>query len=67
MCEEKIRSCFYMSAYLLSYCRKVLDTTVSLIERLLPKRIRAVTARGFELKVALFILAASFNSRQVAT
>ena len=48
--------------YLLSYCRKVIETTGSLIERLLPKHIHAVTARGFELKVALFVLAASFNS-----
>lgn len=48
--------------YLLSYCRKIVETTGSLIERLLPKHIHAVTARGFELKVALFVLAASFNS-----
>lgn len=47
--------------YLLSCCRKVVETTGSLIERLLPKHIHAVTARGFELKVALFVLAASFN------
>ncbi len=32
---------------LLSYCRKVIKTTGSLIERLLPKHIHAVTARGF--------------------
>ena len=49
-------------SYLLSYCRKVVETTGSLIERLLPKHIHAVTARGFELKVALFVLAASLNS-----
>ena len=48
--------------YLLSYCRKVVETTGSLIERLLPKHIHAVTVRGFELKIALFVLAASFNS-----
>lgn len=53
--------------YLLSCCRKVVETTGSLIERLLPKHIHAVTARGFELKIALFVLAASFNSFQVAT
>lgn len=46
--------------YLLAYCRKVVETTGSLIERLLPKHIHAVTARGFELKLALFVLAASF-------
>jgi hypothetical protein len=48
--------------YLLAYSRRVVETTGSLIERLLPKHIHAVTARGFELKVALFVLAASFNS-----
>ena len=47
--------------YLLSYSRKIVETAGSLIERLLPKHIHAVTARGFELKVALFVLAASFN------
>lgn len=48
--------------YLLSCCRKIIETTGSLIERLLPKHIHAVTARGFELKVALFVIAASFNA-----
>ena len=48
--------------YLLSYCRKIIETTGSLIERLLPKHIHAVTARGFELKVALFVIAASFKA-----
>jgi hypothetical protein len=37
----------------------MVETTGSLLERLLPKSIHAVTARGFELKVALFVLAAS--------
>jgi len=32
-----------------------------LMERLLPKSIHAVTARGFELKVALLVLACSLN------
>jgi len=32
-----------------------------LIECLLPKHIHAVTARGFEIKVALFVLACSIN------
>jgi len=41
--------------------RKIVETTGSLIERLLPKSIHAVTARGFELKVALFVLASSIN------
>ena len=47
--------------YLLACYRKVIETTGSMIERLLPKHIHAVTARGFELKVAIFVLATSFN------
>lgn len=41
--------------------RKMIETTGSLIERLLPKSIHAVTSEGFELKLCLFILAMSFN------
>ena len=41
--------------------RKIVETTGSLMERLLPKSIHAVTARGFELKLALLILACSLN------
>jgi hypothetical protein len=41
--------------------RKIVETTGSLIERLLPKSIHAVTAKGFELKVMLFVLASSIN------
>jgi len=47
--------------YLMASYRKLIETTGSLIERLLPKHIHAVTAQGFELKVALFVLACSFN------
>lgn len=44
--------------YLMSSYRKMVETTTgSMIARLLPKHIRAVTARGFEIKVALFVLA----------
>jgi hypothetical protein len=39
----------------------MVETTGSLIERLLPKHIHAVTPRGFEIKVALFALACSLN------
>jgi hypothetical protein len=41
--------------------RKRIETVGSLIERVLPKTIHAVTAEGFELKVFLFVLAHSFN------
>ena len=41
--------------------RKAIETTGSLIERLLPKHIHSVTATGFELKVGLFVLACSLN------
>jgi hypothetical protein len=47
--------------YLRSSYRKLIETTGSLIEQLLPKHIHAVTARGFELKVSLFVLACSIN------
>ncbi len=42
--------------------RKLVETAASNVERLLPKHIHAVTSQGFELKVVLFILAASFLS-----
>ncbi len=48
-------------AYLQARGRKIVETTGSLIERLLPKSIHAVTARGFELKVMLFVLACSVS------
>lgn len=45
----------------MSTVRQAVETTGSLIERLLPKSIHTVTATGFELKMGLFILAVSFN------
>ena len=45
----------YMT-YFQACVRKIVETTGSLIERLLPKSIHAVTAIGFEIKVALFVL-----------
>jgi hypothetical protein len=47
--------------YLQSTYRKIVETTGSMIERLLPKSIHSVTAQGFELKVGLFVLATSLN------
>jgi hypothetical protein len=47
--------------YLRSSARKAIETTGSLMEQLLPKHIHAVTSQGFELKVALFMLACSIN------
>ena len=47
--------------YLQASYRKMIETTGSLIERLLPKSIHAVTARGFELKIGIFVLACSIN------
>jgi hypothetical protein len=43
------------------YYRKMVETAGSLIERLLPKSIHAVTSEGFELKVALFVMAYSLD------
>jgi hypothetical protein len=45
-----------------SYHRKRVETAGSLIAQLLPKSIHAVTSQGFELKVALFVIASSLNS-----
>jgi hypothetical protein len=39
----------------------MIETVGSLIERMLPKTIHAITAKGFELKVFLFVLAHSLN------
>lgn len=47
--------------YLMATARKAVETTSSLIERLLPKHIHTVTTAGFELKVVLFLLAGSLN------
>jgi hypothetical protein len=43
------------------HARQAVERANSLIARMLPKSIHAVTARGFELKVMLFILAYSIN------
>jgi hypothetical protein len=47
--------------FLQHYFRKMVETSISLVERLLPKHIHATNAAGFELKVILFILALSFD------
>jgi hypothetical protein len=49
------------SSFVQSYYRKRVETAGSLIEQLLPKSIHAVTSQGFELKVALFVVASSLN------
>ena len=48
-------------SYFTASVRKIVETTGSLISQLLPKYIHAVTAKGFELKVGLFVLACSLN------
>lgn len=47
--------------YIQRLYRKMVEVTGSIIERILPKSIHAVTAEGFELKVILFVLACSMN------
>jgi hypothetical protein len=47
--------------YLQQHYRKIVETSASLVERLLPKSIHATNAAGFELKVILFIVAFSFD------
>jgi Transposase DDE domain len=49
------------SAYVQHDYRKRIEPVGSLIERMRPKTIHAVTARGFELKVFLFVLAYSLD------
>ena len=41
--------------------RKIVETTGSSIKRRMPSHIHAVTPAGFELKIALFVLAESFS------
>jgi len=48
-------------SFVQSYHRKRVETAGSLIEQLLPQSIHAVTSQGFELKVALFVIASSLN------
>jgi DDE family transposase len=48
-------------AYVQHYYRKMIETVGSLLERMLPNTIHAVTAEGFALKVFLFVLAHSIN------
>ena len=43
------------------YDRKMVETAGSLIAQLLPKSMHAVTSQGFELLVALFVIASSLN------
>jgi Transposase DDE domain len=48
-------------AFIQHHYRKMIETAGSMIEKMLPKSIHAVTAKGFELKVVLFIVAYSIN------
>lgn len=48
-------------SYVLEHFRKRIETAFSLVERMLPSSIHAVTARGFETKVFLFFLALSLD------
>jgi hypothetical protein len=47
--------------YLQFHYRKMVETSGSLLTNLLPKKIHATSAAGFELKIVLFVLACSFN------
>ena len=48
--------------YVQQVYRKKIETGFSLLKRLLPNSIHAVTARGFELIVFLFVLACSIDA-----
>jgi hypothetical protein len=43
----------------------MVETAGSLVARLLPKSIHAVTSRGFELKIMLFVLAYAISGLAV--
>lgn len=47
--------------YLQFHYRKMIETTGSLLSNLLPKKIHATSALGFEIKIVLFVLACSLN------
>lgn len=47
--------------YLQFHYRKMIETTGSLLSNLLPKKIHATSALGFEFKVVLFVLACSIG------
>jgi hypothetical protein len=47
--------------FLQQHYRRIVETSASLVERLLPKHIHATNTAGFELKVILFIVAFSFD------
>jgi len=53
--------------YLQAHYRKAVETAGSLLERLMPKSIHAVTPQGFELKVVLFVLALSIGRLDLQT
>lgn len=48
-------------AYVQGVVRKAVETAGSMIERMLPKSIHAVTSKGYELKVMLLVVAYSFS------
>ena len=47
--------------FLQHHYRKIVETSASLVERMLPKHIHATNTAGFELKIILFMLALSFD------
>lgn len=53
--------------FLQHHYRKIVETSASLVERLLPKSIHATNANGFQLKVILFMLAFSFDRLLMVT
>lgn len=60
--KNSTRSVAAYVEYIQHSYRKAVETAASRIGQMLPKSIHAVTARGFELKVFLFVLAFSIDS-----
>ncbi len=61
--RKKNSRCQYppWEVYLQQATRKRVEVSISLIEQLLPKSIHALSARDFELKVLLFVIATSIK------
>lgn len=51
--------------YLKKHFRKLIESDISQIENLFPRKIHAITAKGFLLKVFLFVLAYAIHEAYI--
>ena len=59
--DNSLRPHLYEDWKDLKYCRKSIETTFSQISAFLPKKIHAITAAGFELKILGFVIALAIS------